>query len=339
MDEYECHNSPKLEHFVTLFDINFIPQGIGLWKSLGKHHDHFILWIIAMDAECEILLKQLQLKDVRVLLIDDYMNEQLRMAKSNRSNVEFFWTVTPFTPTMIFDFDPSVQRITYIDADVFILRDVLGVFVDFECSGASVLLTEHAFSPDHDASKLVGRFCVQFMTFNRHKSRPVLEWWQERCLELCPAIPIDGKFGDQKYLDDFPALFGELIYVHPRRSEFQGPWNSARFPYSEALVFHMQGFRILGIGLFEVGGYPIPRPTLKNVYVEYANDIVRTMSVMANFNYAWPIQRNRIGWSRRVLSISAKWLIRSWRRNRSNIRLRVKISSDLSHQDLNSGVK
>lgn len=37
-----------MEHFVTLFDSKFLPQGLELHKSMERHVPDFVLWIICV---------------------------------------------------------------------------------------------------------------------------------------------------------------------------------------------------------------------------------------------------------------------------------------------------
>ena len=73
-----------------------------------------------------------------------------------------------------------------------------------------MLITEHRYSRLSKiyAEKRAGRFCVQFITFNQdEESRKILLTWQAQCIDWCYARYEDGKFGDQKYLDDFGKIF------------------------------------------------------------------------------------------------------------------------------------
>ena len=98
---------------------------------------------------------------------------------------------------------------------------------------AIVLITEHRYTPQYDKSKLSGKYCVQFMYFdNTENGKKVLNWWRARCLEWCFNRHEDGKFGDQKYLDDWLTRFEG---VHSLRHLGGGlaPWNVQQFDFQQ----------------------------------------------------------------------------------------------------------
>jgi len=269
-----------MEHYVTLFDLAFAPQGLALHRSLLRHAKDFTLWILCIDREVEEFLTELDLPHVRLLSLAEIESEQLLSVKSGRTRGEYCWTLTPFTFDAVFDADATVERVTYVDADVWLLRDPSLAFCSFQHSSAAVQITEHAYAPDHDQTATSGRYCVQFLTMTRAGSEPVRRWWQERCIEWCFARLEDGKFGDQKYLDDWPERFGDLVHVAEPRSSFQGPWNAVRYPYNEALLYHFHGLRRESSTSVTLAprSYRIPKPHLRHVYQPYLQDLADVLA-------------------------------------------------------------
>jgi hypothetical protein len=189
-------------------------------------------------------------------------------------------------------------------------------------SKKSVLITDHNYAPEYDQSSTSGQYCVQFVTFIRNNGENVRKWWENRCLEWCFNRFEDGKFGDQKYLDDWDTRFCDQVHVLQDKELILAPWNAIRFPHGNSVIWHFQGLRIIikrsGFKAF-FGFYKIPKTTRVNIYQEYLKDlaysinklesvgfIVRSQGVLTNwqkikefiFNVLvrlkFPIQRNLI---------------------------------------------
>ena len=90
-----------------------------------------------------------------------------------------------------------------MDADLYFYQDPQ-ILIDEIPKNKSVLITQHNYYPKYDQSKTSGIYCVQFMYFkNDNEGMKVLKWWRDKCIEWCYNRFEDGKFGDQKYLDDW----------------------------------------------------------------------------------------------------------------------------------------
>ena len=273
-----------MEHYVTLFDGFFLPQGLALHASLQRHAGSYTLWILCVDEPAYSVLTGLRLPNVRLLRTSDVETAELLAVKPTRTRGEYCWTLTPFAPRFVFEADPDVQRVTYLDADLWFRRDPAPIFREFEASGKQVLITDHAYAPEHDQSAKSGIFCVQFLTVTRDGGEIVRKWWEERCIEWCYARAEDGKYGDQKYLDDWPERFGEWVHVLADKELALAPWNATRFPYSNSVFYHFHGLRIIsarhvGLGL---GRYVVPAPVIRNVYRPYLRELRTARRVLAD---------------------------------------------------------
>ena len=270
-----------MEHYVTLFDSAFMPQGLALHASMRRYAGTFTLWVLCMDDDVKAKLDSLGISTIRTVGLGEVETAALLAVKSTRNRAEYCWTLTPFTPTMVFERDPQVQRVTYIDADMFLLKSPRPIFTEFEASGKAVLITDHAYDPEYDESATSGQYCVQFMTFVREASEPVRRWWQDRCIEWCFDRIENGKLGDQKYLDDWTIRFPGSVHVLQQIDVLLAPWNARRFPYSRAIAWHFHGFRLLANNKVLLHrAYEIPDIVDKMIYLPNMKEIKNGLDFM-----------------------------------------------------------
>lgn len=238
------------EHYATLFDSAFLPFGLCLHESLLRHSPQAWLWVLCMDDAVHAQLQRLDLSRVSLIRLAEAETAALREVKAGRNAGEYCWTLTPFLPTLVFDRAPQAQRVTYVDADLYFLADPAALLREFDESGKDVLITEHAYDPEYDYTEQSGRFCVQFMTFRRTAGAlDVLARWQAQCVDWCFDRVEPGRFGDQKYLDEWPHQYASRVHVLTLREQAIGPWNARFFHRRDGALaptfYHFHGFRLL----------------------------------------------------------------------------------------------
>lgn len=223
-------------NFCTLFDSNYLARGLALYESLEKTCSSFHLYVITFDELSFKYLKEAGIRHLTPVSLQDFEDQELLSVKPTRSIAEYCWTCTPSVILYcIRTFD--LPSCTYIDADMIFYQDPQVLFN--ELAGSSVLITEHRYSKEYDHSATHGIYCVQFMYFkNDLPGMNALLWWRTKCLEWCYAIPLDGKFGDQKYLDDWTTRF-EGVHVLKNLGGGVAPWNLQQFD------FHKQAATVL----------------------------------------------------------------------------------------------
>ena len=278
------------EHYVTLFDSLFLPQGLALHRSLLRHAGDFRLWVIAMDARSYEILTALDLLHVSVIPLSDVETDALRSVKAERSIAEYCWTLTPFTPDAVFERAPTADRATYVDADMWLIGNPSPVFQEMEEADAESLITPHAYSPRYASNLKYGIYCVQFLPFTRQGSREIRSQWQKQCIEWCFATPDATRFGDQKYLDSWPTDFPQEVHVLDRPQLTQAPWNVARFKSREAVTFHFHRLRLKTPQRAELGLYAIPRRYIQDIYRPYLADIRAALDRMTALGFTFTPQ-------------------------------------------------
>lgn len=247
--------------FCTLFDVNYLPRGLVLYRSLARVCDRFRLRVFCMDASTHELLTRLALPGLEVVSLAELEahDPALRATKTGRTAVEYFWTATPAICRYALDREPDLQTITYLDADLMFFADPAPLFA--ELGEDSVLIVPHRYSPAFaDLEAVSGTYNVQFMAFRRTADGlAALDWWRERCLEWCFARHENGRFGDQKYLDDWPERFAG-VHVLEHSGGGLAPWNVAGHALAEEdgnvtvdgrplVFFHFHALRLYRGGL------------------------------------------------------------------------------------------
>ena len=210
--------------FCTLFDRNYLFKGLALYESLQHHVGDFALWVLCMDDTVYEVLEKMRLPQLELISLAQFEDEELLRAKATRTQVEYYWTCTPSLPLYLLDHVPGIGVITYLDADLFFFGDPAGAFAEMDAG--SIGIVGHRFSPRHEGlAQNTGTYNVGFMVFkNDEYARACLTWWRSRCNEWCYAHGEEGKYGDQKYLDDWPRRFPRVVVIQ-HDGVGLAPWN------------------------------------------------------------------------------------------------------------------
>jgi len=278
----------SIEHYVTLFDNNYLPMGMCLHASLMKHAQSFHLWILCIDELVEQQLNVLSLPHVSLIPLREVESQELLDLKKTRTRAEYCWTLTPFTQQFVFDRDQNAEQVTYLDSDLYFFDSPRKLLDEFAESGKQVLITEHAYAPEYDQTLTCGKYCVQFLTFKRSSGGSrVMKWWQARCLEWCYNRFEDGKFGDQKYLDIWPEQFPNEVHVSAQVEKILAPWNVQYFEKKDhtlsPIFYHFHSLKIIGINKVRLyAGYRIGSQG-KELYSQYLDELSRSIKHMREF--------------------------------------------------------
>lgn len=310
------------EHYCTLFDRHFLPQGAALNASLRRHASPCVLWVLCMDDVTHAALETLNLEGVRLMKLSECETPALRQVRSTRTYGEYCWTLACHVLSFVFDRDASIERLTYLDADVYFFGSPRGFFDELRQSKKQILITEHAYSPEwaHYAAT-AGRFCVQFVTFVRSpEALAVLEHWQRQTREACSASRDAASFGDQQYLDEWPARHSELVHVLDHRFRTVAPWNadhalSIAGGAGNVVFYHFHTFRLLSRRWTQWNvGYPIRSVMVRDLYIAYQAELLSIMRSIQDQGiriHIRPFNPGIGGWAR---------LARSWMMGRLHLR-------------------
>lgn len=253
---------------------------------MERYAGNFTLWILCVDELAFDVLNKLERPNIRPLNLAVLETDELRQVKAKRNVGEYCWTLTPFAPRFVFNESAEIERVTYVDADVWLLSNPSPIFEEFEATRCGVQITLHGYDPRYDDSFIFGKYCVQFVTFHREHGEVIREDWANKCLDWCYGRLEVGRFGDQKYLDDWPGTYGKTVNIYSNKSHFLAPWNAFRYPYSEGIVWHFHGFRIYGRSdsylLYLRTHHPIPVVVSNYVYGSYEQDLAVGLDMLAD---------------------------------------------------------
>lgn len=288
-------------NFCTLFNSSYLSRGIVLYQSLERCALDFHLFVIAFDEECADVLDHFKMERLTVIRLKEFENDQLLLAKKNRTTTEYCWTCSSFSIKFCIE-KFNLDNCTYIDADMEFYQDPSTIINRFP--SANCIITPHRYSKDYDQSIESGKYCVQFVYFkNNEEGMKLLNWWVNACLEWCYNRVENGKFGDQKYLDDFHER-GISVYDADQETDGIAPWNIDRYLVRtdksqitattndiresiKPVFYHFHGLKIYSDNIVQYTGhlYNLSRETQEFIYKPY---ISRLMSATSRIHVAFP---------------------------------------------------
>ncbi len=217
-----------MNHCCTYFDRGFLIQGLALWRSLAAHDPEAVLWVLALDDFTAEFLRELGEPRLRVVPLARLETDdaELAAARANRTRVEYYFTLSPCWPIWLLTTQPEVERVTYLDADLFFFASPAPIFAAMDVAHASVLITAHRFPAWLRHYERHGKFNVGVLSFrNDAVGRACLDDWRARCLEWCHDRIEGERYADQKYLDAWPRRVGRALLVLEHAGVNAAPWN------------------------------------------------------------------------------------------------------------------
>lgn len=277
-------------HYATYFDRHYLSRGLALIESLARVAPESSIVVLCLDVETERVLRALALPNVRLVPLSELeaRDPALVEARSTRSRIEYYFTLTaPFLLDVLVG-DPGVERLAYVDADHYFFAPPSPLIGALDRS--SVVILDHRYPPSLADKYVFGRYNVGLLGFRRDdRALAILRWWRARCLEWCYDRLEGDRYGDQKYLDAWPVRFAGVQVL-----EYKGigvaPWNTTNYRIrvrcgrvmvddDPLVAYHFSSFRILAPWLFDSGarvyGVHLGRETRRGVYVPYARALRR----------------------------------------------------------------
>lgn len=272
-----------MEHYAVCLDRSYLPRGLALHRSLRRHAGPFTLWILCLDRATGRALHQLALGDVVIVSEQEVLDEALAEVRRGRSRREYYFACKPWLVGHVLRTATTATRVTHLDGDLYYFGDPAPLMAGL--SGASVALSPHRSTAALE--RRFGTYNAGWISFARDDDGlAALEWWRQRCTEATPDYPVDGRFGEQKYLDELAVRFHGVTAVSHGGANV-APWNvrsTSRLSRGDGgqvwidswplVFFHFQGVEQWSRQVFGLGTTgPARRRAMKDaVYRPYFED-------------------------------------------------------------------
>ncbi len=208
--------------FCTIVGHKYLLKLIALYNSLSATGRDFHIFILCMDDTIYYFLQKAGLSNATIIHLSQIENNELLWVKPSRMQNEYCWTLkAPFMLHILQYL--GAKDIVYCDSDIYFFSDPQLIFDS---------LNQHSIylCPQRDAEEIeqkYGKFQAGIVGFkNDYNGIEALKYWYSRCLAKCSANlePDDDSFGDQKYLEGFPNMFGG-VYIENNLGVDAAPWN------------------------------------------------------------------------------------------------------------------
>jgi hypothetical protein len=261
--------------FCTLFDKNYLYQGVALYRSLVRHAGDFRLYALCMDSTAFAMIEKLRFDTLIPVHVDELITAEVAAVRQRTTHGQFCWACQPLICRHVLDHF-GADMVTYLESDSLFFSDPEVLFD--EIGPRSVSLSPHNYSAEFDNAHVSGKFCTQFNAFrNDPAGRTVLAHWTASCFKYDKSEP--RSYPGQTGLDDWPERFeGVAVIRHPGAGV--APWNIRGYRLdgtggtptvngAPVVFYHYHQYGRFKNGAHELGSYPLTRDVVDCFYRPY----------------------------------------------------------------------
>lgn len=222
-----------MRHYCTITNEGYLTRFLILHESLEAHCQPYRLWVLTLDDRSLAVVETLP--NATAVPLAAVETGALRKAKSNRTPIEYVWTVkSSFMCYLLQEYGPIMDGLAWIDADCMFFSDPSPAFA--EIGTAPCAVAPHRFSPrctptaTHPGKHNGGFVYVK----NNKRGLAFARWWAAACIKWCHWHH-EHKYGqdlyvDQKWLDYAPQKWGAHALRHV--GAHLAPWSQEGYNYS-----------------------------------------------------------------------------------------------------------
>lgn len=324
-------------NFCTLYYANYSAKGIALYHSLEKVCRDFHMYIVAMDDCCMRLLSHMEMPYATIISIDELEDfyPQLKKVKPERNKGEYSWTCKG--STLLYCYEKfHLKDCTYLDADLYFFSNPAPLYE--ECPTADVMLMDHHYTPWYNLADTNGQYCAGYMYFKfTNNGLKVLKEWTEQCIEWCYSRHEPGRFGDQKYLDEFHQKYDNVHDL--QHIGLCAPWNIQQYKVTymddslsveldglkdKLIMYHFHFVRNLDFGTYNeffLGPYKLNHVVKTHIYKPYLAQLKQYTKLVDTLAAQTDVLASRVELMT-TLAYMWHWVKNVWKRNKIQWRRR-----------------
>lgn len=131
----------------------------------------------------------------------------------------------------------------------------------------------------------------------------VLEKWRGQCIYWCYSRYEDGKFGDQKYLEEWPLIYSN-IHILEHQGGGIAPWNLTQYSFKKeddsingtllkdrsefkVVFFHFQYVKFMENDLCDIGWYCTSSEVRRLFYEPYLQKVIEIQKGIMKLNSSY----------------------------------------------------
>jgi hypothetical protein len=288
-----------MNNYCTYFDKNYIDKGLALLSSIQNlETEDYHIWVMCMDSETKLYLDTLKLNYVTVFTLNELEASDSGLSKTKilRNQFEHYAACKPALILYLLNKNKEINSIHYIDADIyFFSRPSL---LNSVVKGFSIAASQHMFKINKSSGEKKGIYNAGWIFVrNVENGLKCLKYWRKCCLTWCKDQVEEGKYADQKYIENFALIVNDFGSIK-NAGVNAAPWNikgskvrkvKAGILINEVrlIFYHFHGLTFIGPRICDTGlsnyfTYK-NRNVSKFIYSPYIQKIKAT-SLNNNFN-------------------------------------------------------
>lgn len=215
--------------FSSIFDARFAARWLAMHRSLAAHVPGMRMCVLCLDDVSGSMVERLGVPGVSVLTLAELeaRDPELVAAKDTRAPREYISVARPCFLLRLLE-DERPRALVYVDADLMFFADPDPFLRELD-SGSVVLVPQWHSDEKRQLDEVFGIYNAGTIAFRSDADGlGAARRWREQCLEWTGFTPQPGRFGNQRYLNEWPA---EQRGVHVASDIGLGvaPWNVERY--------------------------------------------------------------------------------------------------------------